>query len=50
MLNLFAFFNLGPTELIVIGFLGCGMLVVAAVVVLIVVLLTRGNKQGPGNE
>jgi hypothetical protein len=50
MLNLFALFNLGAAELIVLGFIGFIFLAAIAVVGVVVFLITRDNKKGPGNE
>ena len=53
MFPLFAFFGLGPTELVVLALFGIGLLIAVAVVVavvLVVVFGTRGKKGDPGNE
>jgi hypothetical protein len=50
MSSVFAFFSLGPTEIILFSLMGFGALAIAAVVVVVVLVATRGNKRDPGNE
>jgi hypothetical protein len=49
MAALWGLFGLGPTELIVLAILFCGMLLTAAVVVVIVLVATR-KPRDPDNE